>query len=112
MGGIVMFSSVYASTGGVDVQQGGWSLWVMLGFFLVMTYFMIIRPKQKKETEHRSILNTLNKGDEVLTYSGLMGKIVRLKDDYLVLNVAEGLDVKMQKKYVSHVLPKGTLKSI
>lgn len=106
-----MLSTAYAA--GDAAQQGSpMSLFVMVAFFFLFFYFMILRPKQKREQQQKNLVNNLSPGDEVVTYAGLMGKVVRIKDSYLVLNIADNVEIKLQKNYISNVLPKGTLKSI
>jgi preprotein translocase subunit YajC len=94
-------------------QQGSpMSLIVMMTAFFLFFYVILIRPKQKKEKQQRELMNSINTGDEVITYAGLMGKVVRSKDNYLVLSIADNVEIKIQRNYISNVLPKGTLKSI
>ena len=84
----------------------------MVAVFFVISYFVIIRPKQNQEKKQKKLMSELSKGDEVVTYSGIMGKIIRIKDNYVVLSIAENTEIKIQKNYINNVLPKGTLKAI
>ena len=84
---------------------------MMVGLF-VMFYFIAIRPQRKRQKEHTDLVANLAKGDEVMTNSGILGKITKLEDNFLVLQVAEKVELKFQKSAVNAVLPKGTLKSI
>ena len=86
-------------------------LFMMLLMFGVL-YFVTIRPQKKRQKEHAEMVSALQKGDEVVTNSGIMGKVVRLDDDYLSLKVDENVELKFQKMAIHAVLPKGTLKSI
>ena len=86
-------------------------LFMMVLMFGVL-YFVTIRPQKKRQKEHGEMVGALQKGDEVVTNSGIMGKVVRLDDDYLLLKVAENVELKFQKMAIHAVLPKGTLKSI
>ena len=86
-------------------------IFLMVGLF-VLFYFMFLRPQRKRQKEHREMVAALNKGDEVVTTSGILGKIVKLEDNFLVLQVAEKVELKFQRSHVNAVLPKGTLKSI
>ncbi len=81
------------------------------GLFLFM-YFVMIRPQRKRQKEHTDMLAALAKGDEVATSAGLLGKVVKVEDDYILLKVAENVELRFQKHAVSAVLPKGTLKSV
>ncbi|MBP9721759.1 MAG: preprotein translocase subunit YajC [Gammaproteobacteria bacterium] len=108
-----MFPSVYAAAESSAPQvASNFSMFFLMGSFFLIFYFMIIRPKQKREQEQNNILGKLDKGDEVITYSGIMGKITRIKDDYIVLNIADNVEIKMQKTHIRSILPKGTLKAI
>lgn len=83
----------------------------LVGLF-VLFYFIAIRPQRKRQKEHTEMVSALAKGDEVVTTSGILGKITSLDDHYIVLNVAEKVDLKFQRVHIHAVLPKGTLKSI
>ena len=86
-------------------------IFLMIGLF-VLFYVMFLRPQRKRQKEHREMVAALNKGDEVVTTSGILGKIVKLEENFLVLQVAEKVELKFQRSHVNAVLPKGTLKSI
>ncbi|OUU38903.1 MAG: preprotein translocase subunit YajC [Cellvibrionales bacterium TMED49] len=86
-------------------------LLLFAGLFGLM-YFMIIRPQRKRQKAHNDLLLRLAKGDEVLMTSGLLGKIIKLDGDYVLLDVADSLQLKFQKSAVHAVLPKGTFKAI
>ena len=75
-------------------------------------YFLIIRPQRKRQKEHEALLTSLNKGDEVVLTSGLLGKIVRLDEGYVVLNTGDNIELKFQRQAIVAVLPKGTIKAI
>ncbi len=97
-----------------SAQQAPSSMWLwgyMIVFFAI-AYFFIIRPKQQKENTQKSLIGGLKIGDEIMTYSGILGKIEKIVDDYILLALNEETKIKMQKHYVSNILPKGTLKSI
>ncbi len=95
--------------------QGGEPPWVlpamMIGLF-VFFYFIAIRPQRKRQKEHAEMVASLEKGAEVVTTSGILGKVTALDDNYMVLNVANNVEMKFQRIHVHAVLPKGTLKSI
>ncbi len=82
---------------------------VVLG---VIFYFMLIRPQMKRTKEHRQMLGALAKGDEAVTSGGIAGKVTHIGENYVSLEVAEGVSIKIQKGAVTSVLPKGTLKSL
>ena len=70
------------------------------------------QPQRKRQKEHAELVNSLDKGDEVLMSSGLMGKIVDLSDLYVVVNVSDKVDLKFQRTHVTATLPKGTIKTL
>ncbi len=82
-----------------------------VGIFVIF-YFLLIRPQQKRAKEHRNMVAALGKGDEVVTNGGMVGKVIEVGDEYITLELAENIQVKMQKHAVATVLPKGTLKTI
>lgn len=90
----------------------GLNMFLMIGVFFVIMYFMIIRPQSKQAKEHRRLMESLSKGDEVTTSGGLVGKIADVGDTHVKIELTEGCIVKMQKSAVSKLLPKGTLKNI
>ncbi len=83
----------------------------LVGLF-VLFYFIAIRPQRKRQKEHAEMVGALSKGDEVVTSSGILGRIKTLDENYMVLTVADNVDLKFQRIHVHAVLPKGTLKSI
>lgn len=85
---------------------------VMLVGLFVFFYFIAIRPQRKRQKEHGEMVANLSKGDEVITTSGILGKIVRIDDSYVVLKVADNVELKFQKVSIHAVLPKGTIKAI
>lgn len=84
---------------------------LVMGAFIVVFYFLLIRPQQKKAKEHQSLLSKLGAGDEVVTSGGLLGRITEVGEHFVTLEVADEVRVKVQKVQVSALMPKGTLKS-
>ncbi|MGQ0657009.1 MAG: preprotein translocase subunit YajC [Chromatiales bacterium] len=74
-------------------------------------YFFLIRPQMKRQKEHRQMVETIAKGDEIVTNGGIAGRITDLSDSFLTLEIAKGVEVKVQKQAVGAILPKGTLKA-
>lgn len=93
-------------------QGGGFSFMMMLGIFVFFLYFAVWRPQSKRAKEQQNMLTSLAKGDEVMTAGGLLGKISKISDQYILLTIASNVDIAMQKSSIVSVLPKGTLKSI
>jgi preprotein translocase subunit YajC len=91
---------------------GGMSSLIMFGAMFVMMYFLLIRPQSKKAKEHRTLISSLAKGDEVITSGGMLGKIERDAGTFFIVALAEGVEVPVQKQAVVQLLPKGTIKSI
>ena len=86
------------------------TLFLMVAMFAVF-YFLLIRPQQKRAKEHRLLISNLAKGDEVVTSGGIVGKVTDLSDNYVTVEVGEGINIKVQRPAIQAVLPKGTLKS-
>ncbi len=80
-----------------------------LVLMFVVLYFVMIRPQMKKQKEHRVMIEALAKGDEVATAGGLLGKVTKLGDAYLTLELAPGIEVQLQRSAIVQVLPKGAL---
>ncbi|MDO6446305.1 preprotein translocase subunit YajC [Colwellia sp. 1_MG-2023] len=95
-------------------QGGGMEMVIMLLVFGFVFYFMIYRPQAKRVKEHKGLMSALSKGDEVLTQGGIVGKIIKVSDDkdFIVISIAEGTEVTVQKAAVNAVLPKGTMKNL
>ena len=89
---------------------GGLSMFVMMGLFVVIFYFLLIRPQQKKQKEHQAMLGKLAAGDEVVTTGGILGRIVEISDNFITLEISEGVRIKVQRFHVTSLVPKGTLK--
>ena len=79
---------------------------------MVLLYFMSIRPQQKRARELQSMMDNLEKGDEVIAASGILGKVKEIKGDYVAIEVSENITFKLQKNAISNTLPKGTISSI
>ena len=75
-------------------------------------YFIMIRPQMKRQKEHRNMLAAMAKGDEVVTNDGIVGKVTKVTDAYVGVEIAEGTEITVQKASVTTILPKGTIKSL
>jgi preprotein translocase subunit YajC len=107
----VMADTAGAANAATSQGDGTFSL-VMIGVIFVLFYFMLIRPQNKRAKEHRELINKIEKGDEIATSSGILGRVVQLDEQYLKVAVAEGTEVTLQRSAVSAVLPKGTLAAL
>jgi preprotein translocase subunit YajC len=85
---------------------------LFIGGLFIMFYFLAIRPQRKRQKELKDMMAALAKGDEVVTTSGILGKVVKVEEDYVALKVADNVELKFQKHAVHAILPKGTLKSV
>ncbi|WP_441347697.1 preprotein translocase subunit YajC [Sinimarinibacterium sp. CAU 1509] len=83
-----------------------------LVLLVILFYFMLIRPQMKRTREHRDMLGSLAKGDEVVTSGGLAGKVANIGEAYVTVEIAENVVIKVQKSAISSVLPKGSLKAL
>ena len=87
------------------------TLFVLFGF-MILIYFLMIRPENKRRKTHQDMLASLEVGEEIVTAGGILGKVSKLTDQYIELSIADNTKIKIQKTSISAVLPKGTLKSI
>ena len=87
------------------------TLLLLIGF-MVLIYFLMIRPENKRRKAHQDMLASIEVGDEIVTSGGILGKVVKVNDQFLEVSVTENVKLKVQNTAVSSVLPKGTLKSI
>jgi preprotein translocase subunit YajC len=111
----VLISTAYAQTapaapaGGGDLMSSLGSMLPLVLMFVVL-YFIMIRPQMKKQKEHRAMIDALAKGDEVATSGGLIGKVTKIGEGTLGVEIANGVEVQLQRHAVVQVLPKGTVK--
>lgn len=93
---------------------GGMAQIIMLVGFVLIFYFLLWRPQAKRAKQHKQLVSSLSKGDEVVIGGGMLGRITKVSDDseFISMEVAEGTVINVQKSAVAAVLPKGTLKSI
>jgi preprotein translocase subunit YajC len=84
---------------------------IMMVVFFAIFYFIAIRPQMKRAKEHRAMLEAIAKGDEVVTSGGILGRVVDISDAFISVEIADNLQIKVQKHAISAVLPKGTIKA-
>lgn len=89
-----------------------WATLLPLAVFVLIFYFLLWRPQSKRNKDQKELLTSLGKGDEVLLAGGMIGKITRVVDDYVVVEVANNMEIRFQKSAVTASLPKGTIKNI
>ncbi len=101
-------SNAYAQD---TASQGGLLSFLPLIVIFAVFYFMLIRPQMKRTKEHRKLVSQLSKGDEIITNGGLLGRITDVSDSFVTLELADNIQVKLQRQAVANVMPKGTIKS-
>jgi preprotein translocase subunit YajC len=109
----VLISSAFAQTApaaaaGGDVMSSLTSMLPLVLMFVVL-YFVMIRPQMKRQKEHKAMIDALAKGDEIATAGGLLGKVTKLSEATLTIEIASGVEVQMQRHAVVQVLPKGSI---
>jgi preprotein translocase subunit YajC len=105
-----LVSDAYAQAAGASQSDPLIGLLPLVAIF-VLFYFMLIRPQSKRAKEHKQMIEALAKGDEVVTNGGVAGRVTGVGEQFVSVEVAEGVELKVQKHAVAAVLPKGTLKS-
>jgi len=107
----MLISNAYAqaATGGADAGLLNIGMLVLM---LVVFYFILIRPQMKRAKEHKAMLEALDKGSEVVTAGGIVGKITKIADGYITLEVSPNVEMTFQKQAVQTLLPKGSIKAL
>lgn len=106
-------SQSFASSTNLSSDNGPYSLIIMLIIFGIIFYFMIFRPQQKRNKEHKKLMDSISKGDEIQTASGLIGRVVKIhQNSYVTILVNDTTEMTIKKDFVTMVLPKGTIKSL
>lgn len=108
----LLISSAMAQEAGAATQGSPMVSLIMFGGMFLFMYLILIRPQRKRQKEHQALITALAKGDEVITTSGLLGKVIKVDDNYVVLEMGNNIELRFQKVAVHAVLPKGTIKSI
>lgn len=90
----------------------GWEALIFPILLIIAFYFLLIRPQTKRAKEHKKMVEGLKKGDEVVTGGGLLGRITEIGENFIQVEVAEGVQLKIQKQAVASLMPKGTFKSL
>ena len=103
--------NAYAQADGDGGPGSMLATFVPLILIFVVFWFLLIRPQQKKSKEHKAMVGALSKGDEVVTNGGLLGRITGIGDSFITVELAEGMEVHVQRSAVASLMPKGTIKS-
>jgi preprotein translocase subunit YajC len=101
-----LISDAWAQAGG-DAGGSLFSLLPLVVIFILF-YFLLIRPQQKRAKQHKEMVTARKKGEEIVTNGGLLGKVTDLDDNFITLEIASGLNAKVQRQSVAQVMPKGT----
>jgi len=107
-----LISDALAETPAAAQQGSPFMTLIMLGVLFGAFYFILIRPQAKRAKEHKAMIAALAKGDEVVTAGGILGRVTTLGDNYVSVEIADGVEVKVQRPAIQTVLPKGTIKTI
>ena len=107
----MLISPAYAQAFG-GTGDAGWAGMLPIILMFVLLYFLMIRPQMKRTKEHKAMTEALQKGDEVITSGGVLGKITKVGDGYISLEIAANTEVQVQKGAIQTLLPKGTIKAI
>ncbi len=107
----LFISNAYAE-GAAAPQGGGFMEFLPLIALLAVFYFLILRPQQKRAKEHAALVAALQKGDEVATIGGVLGKVTKVGEENVLVEIASGVEVQVQKPAIQTVLPKGSIKSL
>ena len=103
-------TSAWAQDAGAAGSGGAWMQLLPLVLIFVVFYFLLIRPQTKRAKEHREMVGKLQAGDEVVTNGGMLGRIIEVGDNFMTLEIATNVSIKVQKTQVSQLMPKGTIK--
>ena len=107
----LLISDAHAQAAGAAPAASPLQMPILMILMLGAMYFLLIRPQQKRAKEHSNMLSKLGAGDEVVTAGGILGKITEVSDNFLTIEIADGVRIKVQKSQVSQLVPKGTYKS-
>jgi preprotein translocase subunit YajC len=108
----VLIPSAFAQAPAGGVGDSGLMSFLPIILMFVLLYFLMIRPQMKRAKEHKTMVDALQKGDEVITGGGVLGRITKVSEAYVTVEIAPNTEVSVQKAAVQTLLPKGTIKSI
>jgi preprotein translocase subunit YajC len=108
----VLIPSAFAQAPAGGVGDSGLMSFLPIILMFVLLYFLMIRPQMKRAKEHKTMVDALQKGDEVVAAGGVLGRVTKVADNYVTLEIADKIEVKVQRPAVQLVLPKGTIKGV
>jgi len=109
---VSFISNAFGQGAGAGGAESNLMSFLPLILMFAVLYFIMIRPQMKRQKEHRNMLSAMAKGDEVITSGGILGKVTKVSDAYVGVEISEGTEITVQKSSVSTILPKGTIKSL
>ncbi len=107
----MLISEAFAQTAAPALQGLDWVGLMPLVLMFALLYFLMIRPQMKRGKEHKMMTESLQKGDEVITGGGVLGRVIKVGDNYVTLQVAENVEIQVQKAAIQTLLPKGSIKN-
>jgi len=108
----VFISNAYAQAPAGILDSGNLTSFLPIILMFVVLYFLMIRPQMKRQKEQKAMMEALAKGDEVITAGGILGKVTKVTDAYITIEIANGTEIVVQKAAVTMLLPKGTIKAL
>ena len=108
----MLISSAYAQAAGAADPGGSMMQFLPIILMFVVLWFLMIRPQQKRAKEHKAMLDALAKGDEIVTGGGIAGRVVKVGENFVAVELADGVEVQVQKPAITLVLLKGILKAL
>jgi preprotein translocase subunit YajC len=109
---LMLINPAFAQGPAAPAPGGGFESIILIVLMFAVLYFLMIRPQMKRAKEHKTMIEALQKGDEVITSGGMLGRISKINENYVTLEVADNVEVRVQRPAVQLVLPKGTIKNI
>ena len=107
----MLINEAWAQGGSPALGADIWSMLPIILMFVVL-YFLMIRPQMKRAKEHKTMIEALQKGDEVVAAGGVLGRISKISESYITLQIASNVEIQVQRPAVQLLLPKGSIKSI
>jgi preprotein translocase subunit YajC len=107
----MLISPAWAQGAG-GAAGGGYESLILIVLMFGVLYFLMIRPQMKRAKEHKTMIEALQKGDEVITSGGILGRVTKINENYVTLEVSNNVEIQVQRPAVQLVLPKGTIKNI
>ncbi len=108
----MLISNAYAQTAAAAGPMDSVMQFLPIILMFAVLYFLMVRPQMKKAKEHKALIDGLGKGDEIVTQGGMAGRITKVGDDFISVEIAEKVEIQIQKPAIAMVLPKGTLKNL